>query len=244
MKDKKTRLALVVGGSRGIGRAVALRLAQSGFDLWLTYKDNQAAALETQALVEAQGRTCRLFAFDVADYAAVQAALAGPIEAQCPDALVFNAGITRDNLLAFMKPEEWSAVLRTNLDGFFNVTQPVIYGMLQKKRGRVVVISSVAGQQGQAGQINYSASKAGLIGAAKALVREVGRKNIYVNVVAPGVIITEMTEQVQKDRLLPFIPQQRYGTPEEVAAMVNFLCAEEHMYVQGQVIGVNGGMAM
>jgi 3-oxoacyl-[acyl-carrier protein] reductase len=244
MKKSGSRLALVVGGSRGIGRAVALRLAQSGFDLWVTYKDNHGAAQETQALVEALGRTCRLFAFDVADYAAVQAALVGPIDEHCPDVLVFNAGITRDNLLAFMTPEEWSTVLRTNLDGFFNVTQPVIYGMLHRKRGRVVVVSSIAGQAGQAGQINYAASKAGLIGAVKALVREVGRKNIYVNVVSPGVITTEMTEQVAKDQLLPFIPMQRYGTPEEVAAVVNFLCEEEHMYVQGQVIGVNGGMSM
>lgn len=244
MKKSGSRLALIIGGSRGIGRAVALRLAQSGFDLWVTYQGNHAAAQETQAQVEAFGRSCRLFAFDVADHAAVQEALVGPIEERCPDVLVFNAGITRDNLLVFMTPEEWNVVLRTNLDGFFNVTQPVIYGMLHKKRGRVVVISSIAGQAGQAGQVNYAASKAGLIGAAKALVREVGRKNIYVNVVSPGVIDTEMTEQVAKESLLPFIPMQRYGTPDEVAAVVNFLCSEEHMYVQGQVIGVNGGLAM
>lgn len=244
MDDRKARLALVVGGSRGIGRAVALRLAQSGFDLWVTYKDNHAAAHETQAQIEALGRSCRLFAFDVADHAAVQAALVDPIDKQCPEALVFNAGITRDNLLAFMTPAEWSTVLRTNLDGFFNVMQPVIYGMLHRKRGRVVVISSIAGEVGQAGQINYAASKAGLIGAVKALVREVGRKNIFVNVVSPGVITTDMTEQIPGEQLLPYIPMQRYGTVDEVAAVVNFLCVEEHMYVQGQVIGVNGGMAM
>ena len=238
------KVALVVGGSRGIGRAIVERLATSGFDVWLTYRGNHAAAAEVQAAVEAKGRSCRLLAFDVADRAATRAALEPLLLERCPDALVFNAGIARDNLLAFMRDEEWDAVLRTNLDGFFNVTKPVIFEMIRKKRGRIVVISSISGQMGQAGQVNYAASKAGLIGAARALAREVGRKNVFVNVVSPGVIDTEMTAQLPKEHVLPLIPLNRFGTSEEVAAVVDFLCTEPHMYVHGQVIGVNGGMAI
>ena len=239
-----TQVALVVGGSRGIGRAIVERLATSGFDVWLTYRGNHAAAAEVQAAVAAKGRSCRLLAFDVADRAATRAALEPLLLERCPDALVFNAGIARDNLLAFMRDEEWDAVLRTNLDGFFNVTKPVIFEMIRKKRGRIVVISSVSGQMGQAGQVNYAASKAGLIGAARALAREVGRKNVFVNVVSPGVIDTEMTAELPKEHVLPLIPLNRFGTSEEVAAVVDFLCTEPHMYVHGQVIGVNGGMAI
>ena len=239
-----TQVALVVGGSRGIGRAIVERLATSGFDIWLTYRGNHAAAAEVQAAVAARGRSCRLLAFDVADRAATRAALEPLLQERCPDALVYNAGIARDNLLAFMRDEEWDAVLRTNLDGFFNVTKPVIFEMIRKKRGRIVVISSVSGQMGQAGQVNYAASKAGLIGAARALAREVGRKNVFVNVVAPGVIDTEMTAELPKEHVLPLIPLNRFGTSAEVAAVVDFLCTEPHMYVHGQVIGVNGGMAI
>jgi len=241
---EEIKVALVVGGSRGIGRAIVGRLAASGFDIWLTYQSNHAAAQEAQAAVEAQGRACRLLAFDLADRAAARAALAPLVQERCPDVLVYNAGIARDNLLAFMQDEEWDAVLRTNLDGFFNIAKPVIFEMIRMKRGRVVVISSISGQLGQAGQVNYSASKAGLIGAARALAREVGRKNIFVNVVSPGVIATEMTAGIPKEQVLPLIPLHRFGTAEEVASVVNFLCAEPHMYVHGQVIGVNGGMAV
>ena len=238
------KVALVIGGSRGIGRAIAERLAAAEFDIWLTYRGNHAAAEETKAAVEAKGRSCRLLAFDVADRAATRAALAPLLQECCPDALVYNAGIARDNLLAFMQEAEWDDVLRTNLDGFFNVSKPVVFEMLRKKRGRIVVISSISGQVGQAGQVNYAASKAGLIGAARALAREVGRKNVFVNVVAPGVIDTEMTAELSKENVLPLIPLNRFGTAEEVAAVVDFLCSEPHMYVHGQVIGVNGGMAV
>ena len=241
---EEKKIALVIGGSRGIGRAIVERLATSGFDIWLTYRGNHAAAAEVQAAVAAHGRSCRLLAFDVADRAATRAALEPLLVERCPDVLVFNAGIARDNLLAFMRDEEWDAVLRTNLDGFFNVTKPVIFEMIRKKRGRIVVISSVSGQMGQAGQVNYAASKAGLIGAARALAREVGRKNVFVNVVSPGVIDTEMTADLPKEHVLPLIPLNRFGTSEEVAAVVDFLCTEPHMYVHGQVIGVNGGMAI
>lgn len=238
------RLALVIGGSRGIGKAIVLRLAQAGFDLCVTYQSNHQAAQEVKTAVEALGRSCNLLSFDLADRASVRAALTPLLEKQCPDVLVYNAGIAKDNLLAFMKDEEWDAVLHTNLDGFFNVTKPVIFEMIRMKRGRIVVISSISGQIGQAGQVNYSASKAGLIGAVKALAREVGRKNILVNVVAPGVIETEMTEALPKELILPLIPLHRFGSSEEVAAVVNFLCSEPCMYIHGQVIGVNGGMAI
>jgi 3-oxoacyl-[acyl-carrier protein] reductase len=143
-----------------------------------------------------------------------------------------------------MKKEEWDAVLATNLDGFFNVTRTVLFSMLKAKRGRVVVISSTAGQIGQAGQVNYSASKAGLIGAAKALAREVGKKQVYVNVVAPGFIETDMTAHLPKEQILALIPVNRLGRPDDVASVVNFLCTEENMYIHGQVIGVNGGISM
>ena len=238
------RLALVIGGSRGIGKAIVLKLAQTGFDLCVTYQSNPQAAQEVKVAVEALGRSCTLLAFDLADRESVRAALAPLLEEKCPDVLVYNAGIAKDNLLAFMKDEEWDAVLHTNLDGFFNVTKPVIFEMIRMKRGRIVVISSISGQIGQAGQVNYSASKAGLIGAVKALAREVGRKNILVNVVAPGVIETEMTQALPKDLILPLIPLHRFGSSEEVAAVVNFLAAEPCMYIHGQVIGVNGGMAI
>ena len=238
------KVALIIGGSRGIGRAIAKRLAGSGFDIWLSYRGNHAAAQETCAAVEANGRSCRLLPFDLADRQATRATLEPLLQTCCPDVLVFNAGIARDNLLAFMTDEEWDTVLRTDLDGFFNVTKPVIFEMIRRKSGRVVVVSSLSGQVGQAGQVNYSAAKAGLIGAARALAREVGRKNIFVNVVSPGVIETEMTADLPKEQILPLIPLHRYGTAEEVASVVQFLCSEPAMYVHGQVIGVNGGMAV
>lgn len=237
-------LALVIGGSRGIGRAIVCRLAEAGCDVTFTYRGNHAAAEETRARTAAHGGACRTLAFDLADRAATRAALEPLLREGCPDALVYNAGIARDNLVAFMRDDEWDEVLRTNLDGFFNVVKPVVFEMIRRKRGRVVVLSSVSGQVGQAGQMNYSASKAGLIGAARALAREVGRKNILVNVVAPGVIETEMTASLPQEQILPLIPLHRYGTAEEVAAVVNFLCTEPRMYIHGQVIGVNGGMAV
>ncbi len=238
------KTALVIGGSRGIGRAIALRLAQSGFTIWLTYHRNREAAEEAGAAVEALGVGCELIGFNVADYEETRQALEARCDAQPPDVLVFNAGIARDNLMVFMSREEWDSVLSTNLDGFYNVTRTVLFPMLREKRGHIVVIASTSGQIGQAGQVNYSASKAGLIGAAKALAREVGRKNIFVNVVSPGVIETDMTEGLPKAQILPLIPVGRFGTAEDVAATVNFLCSGEQRYIHGQVVGVNGGLAI
>jgi 3-oxoacyl-[acyl-carrier protein] reductase len=238
------KTALIIGGSRGIGRAIALRLAQSGFNIWLTYKGNHKAAEAVKTEIEKLGSACDIIPFDVSDYAATDAALTPRVEDFAPDVLVYNSGITRDNLMVWMTREEWDSVLSTNLDGFYHVTRAVLFAMLRAKAGRIIVVSSVSGQIGHAGQVNYSASKAGLIGAAKALAREVGKKNILVNVVAPGFIETDMTENLPKEQVLPLIPLNRLGTAEDVASVVNFLCTEQNMYIHGQVIGVNGGLAM
>lgn len=242
--DVESKSALIIGGSRGIGRAIALEMAKTGFNIWLTYHRSPDAAEEVKAEIEAMGRSCELFGFDVGDFDATQAALAARCEKEPPYAVVYNAGITRDNLMLWMSREEWDQVLNTNLDGFFNVTKAVLFPMLAKKEGRIVAISSTSGQIGQKGQVNYSASKAGLIGAVKALAREVGRKNIFVNVVSPGVIETEMTDALEDDKLLPLIPLNRTGVAQDVAATVRFLCSGEQNYIHGQVIAVNGGLAM
>ncbi|ABK98534.1 3-oxoacyl-ACP reductase FabG [Pelobacter propionicus] len=238
------KTALVIGGSRGIGRAITLRLAESGFAIWLTYRNNHEAARGVQQEIEAAGGSCDLIPFDVSSYEETEAALAERLERVSPDVLVYNSGIARDNLLMWMTKDEWNSVISTNLNGFFNVTRQVVFAMLKARRGRIVVISSTSGQVGQPGQVNYSASKAGLIGAAKALAREVGKKKISVNVVAPGFIETEMTTEIPREQVLPLIPLNRVGTADDVASVVNFLCTEEHMYIHGQVIGVNGGLAM
>jgi 3-oxoacyl-[acyl-carrier protein] reductase len=241
---EKRKIALIVGGSRGIGRAIGLRLARSGFNTCLTYRGNHEAAQQTQKEIEALGRSCELMAFDIADTEACAKSLGERFEETPPEAVVFNAGIARDNLMVWMTPDEWQTVVRTNLDGFYNVVHPILFPMLREKRGRIIVISSTSGQIGQAGQVNYSASKAGLIGAAKALAREVGKKGILVNVVAPGVIETEMTAELPKEAILPLIPLNRFGRVDDVAAVVGFLASEENMYIHGQVIGVNGGLAI
>jgi 3-oxoacyl-[acyl-carrier protein] reductase len=238
------KIALVIGGSRGIGRAIAVRLAKSGFAIWLSYKSNHEAAQAVKAEIEAVGSSCELIPFDVSSFEETEAALGARLEKASPDVMIFNSGIARDNLLMWMTKDEWSSVISTNLDGFFNVSRAVVFAMLKAKRGRIVVISSTSGQIGQAGQVNYSASKAGLIGAAKALAREVGKKKIMVNVVSPGFIDTEMTAEIPKEMVLTLIPLNRIGNVEDVASVVNFLCTEENMYIHGQVIGVNGGLAM
>ncbi|MCX5694835.1 MAG: 3-oxoacyl-ACP reductase FabG [Candidatus Omnitrophica bacterium] len=238
------KIALVIGGSRGIGKAIALRLAKSGFDIWLTYHNNHSAAEETKKEIELLKSTCTLFSFDIANYEATKETLGKITDITVPDCLIFNAGIARDNLMVWMTKEEWDTVISTNLNGFYNIMHVLLFPMLREKRGRIVIISSTSGQIGQAGQVNYSASKAGLIGAARALAREVGKKNIFVNVVSPGVIETEMTDKLPKEKILPLIPLGRFGKADDVASVVNFLCTEENMYIHGQVIGVNGGLAI
>lgn len=243
MSESVDTIALVVGGSRGIGRATALRLAKSGCDIWLTYRGNHDAANEVKQQIQEMGRKCELLCFDVSDKQATEAALRDRAEQQSPDIVVFNAGITRDNLLVWMSADEWNQVIRTDLDGFFNVTQAVLFSMIRARKGRIVAVSSISGQVGQAGQVNYSAAKAGLIGACKALAREVGKRNILVNCVAPGLIQTDMTKDLPMDKILPMIPLGRIGTVDDVASVIEFLCRQPSMYIHGQVIGVNGGLA-
>jgi len=243
-KSNNEKIALVVGGSRGIGKAIAIRLAKSGFNIWLTYRSNHEAAQKTKEEIEKIGRLCQTLSFDVSDYKETEAALEKKADDNPPDVVIYNAGITRDNLMMWMTKEEWDSVLSVNLDGFYNVMHAILFSMLREKQGRIIVVSSTSGQIGQAGQANYSASKAGLIGAAKALAREIGKRNIIVNVVAPGVIETDMTEDLSKEKILPLIPLNRFGNSTDVASVVNFLCSEENMYIHGQVIGINGGLAI
>lgn len=240
----KERRALVVGAGRGIGKAIAGRLARDGFDIVGTASRDASSLSEVGMLTESAGRRFAGLVFDVADRSAAAEALNGCFGDDAPDVIVYNAGIARDNLFVFMSPEEWDSVIRTNLDGFYNTVQPLLMGMMARKSGRIVAISSASGQTGQGGQVNYSASKAALIGAVKALAREVGRKNILVNAVAPGFIETSMTANLPKEKILPLIPLNRAGLPEEVAGTVSFLCGPDASYIQGQVLAVNGGLVI
>ena len=240
----KERRALVVGAGRGIGKAIAGRLARDGFDIVGTASRDASSLSEVGMLTESAGRRFTGLVFDVADRSAAAEALNGCFGDDAPDVIVYNAGIARDNLFVFMSPEEWDSVIRTNLDGFYNTVQPLLMGMMARKSGRIVAISSASGQIGPGGQVNYSASKAALIGAVKALARDVGRKNILVNAVAPGFIETSMTANLPKEKILPLIPLNRAGLPEEVAGTVSFLCGPDASYIQGQVLAVNGGLVI
>ena len=243
MADER-KTALVIGGCRGIGRSVALRLAKDGFDIYASCRKRGEASETLTAEISALGRTCTILEFDVCDREGARKVLADTFGENAPDAVVYNSGITADNLFVFMENSEWDRVIDTNLNGFYNTVQPLVFGMLARRRGRIVVIGSASGQTGQAGQVNYSASKAALIGAVKALAREVGRKGVLVNAVAPGVIETEMTKELPKDRILPLIPLHRFGDPAEVAGVVSFLCGNDSTYIQGQIIAVNGGLVI
>ncbi len=238
------RIALVTGASRGIGAAIATVLAQDGFDLWLNYRSNHEAAERVKNEIEQTNAQCRLLPFDVSDSESTLSALDPLIEKETPYVLVNNAGFTRDMLMIWMNQNDWKDVLSVTLDGFFHVTRAVIKGMLTKRRGRIVNIVSTSGQSGMAGQVNYSAAKAGLIGATKALAAEVAKRNVLVNAVSPGFIETEMIKDIPKEKVLPMIPMQRFGTPEEVAAAVRFLCSNQASYITGQIIAVNGGVYM
>lgn len=236
--------ALVVGGSRGIGKSTALRLAKSGFDICLTYHSNEAAAKAVSEEIQKLGVTCQIVGFDVGNGKQTDDALSKLMDERVPEVVVYNSGIAKDNLMVMMTRDEWESVINTNLNGFYNIMHVVLFPMLREKRGgRIVVVSSVSGEVGQAGQVNYSASKAGLIGAAKALAREVGKKNILVNVVAPGVIETDMTKDLPMEQIMPLIPLKRVGKVEDVSSVIHFLCTEKDMYIHGQVIGINGGLA-
>ena len=236
------RIALVTGASKGIGKAVALRLAKDGFDIWLNYRSDTQGAHEARAAVEALGATCTLLPFDVADAAACKAALEPLLAAATPYILVNNAGFARDGILAMMPEKDWTAVLGVHLNGFFHVTTCLLSAMLRKRDGRIVNIVSTSGQTGVGGQVNYSTAKSGLIGATRSLAVEVAKRNILVNAVAPGFIETDMVQNLPKDRILPTIPMQRFGNPDDVAGAVSFLCSPDAAYITGQVLAVNGGI--
>lgn len=239
------RYALVTGGSRGLGRAVCIRLAGQGYPVLINYKSNSDAAIETKRLIEEAGGQAELLPFDVSVQEEVEAAVDSWQDAHKDDyiaVLVNNAGIRRDNLMVFMQNDDWNSVLNTNLNSFFYLTRRLLKNMMTKRWGRIVNMASLSGIKGLPGQTNYSAAKAALIGATKALAQEVASRKITVNAVAPGFIATDMTRELPEDELRKMIPAGRFGHPEEVAAAVAFLVSEEASYITGEVISVNGGL--
>lgn len=239
------KYALITGASRGIGQAVALRLA-SKYAIIINYHSNEEKALQTKSLIEQAGGHAELLPFDVSDPKAIEKAI-DEWEANHPDeyisVLVNNAGIRKDNVMFMMPNEDWHEVLDINLNGFFYITRRLLKHMMPRRHGgRIVNMSSLSGLKGMAGQVNYSTAKAALIGATKALAQEVAPRNITVNAVAPGFIETDMTKDLPLDELKKMVPAGRFGKPEEVAALVDFLASDEAAYITGQVISINGGL--
>ncbi|MFO7707878.1 MAG: 3-oxoacyl-ACP reductase FabG [Desulfobacterales bacterium] len=243
MSGRERKLAVVTGGSKGIGRAVCVELARCGYFLVVNYRTDRPGAEETLKMVRSQGADGELLGLDVSDFDAAQAAVAQILERHPTiDVLVNNAGITADELFVMMSRRDWHAVIDTSLHGFYNMTRPVVEKMVVEKRGAIVSIASVSALMGNRGQANYAAAKAGLIGASRALASEVARLGVRVNVVAPGLIETEMIKNFPLKNLKSLIPMARVGQPEEVARVVRFLCSDDAAYVTGQVLCVNGGM--
>lgn len=243
--EQTSKYALVTGASRGIGRAVAVKLAEAGYRILINYASNEEAARETLRLVREAGSEGELLRFDVADGATVNEALTAwqtTHEGAVIQVVVNNAGIRKDNLMMWMPSEDWHRVLSVTLDGFYNVTQPLLKGMLLAKWGRIVNVVSLSGIKGLPGQTNYSAAKGGLIAATKALAQEVAKKRVTVNAVAPGFIRSDMTADLDEPTLKKQIPAGRFGEAEEVAALVAFLCSEAAGYITGEVISINGGL--
>ena len=237
--------ALITGGSRGIGRAIAERLARDGYTVVINYHSNTLAAEQTREAIESAGGKAELLQFDVTDGTAIETALTAWDNAHPGEhirVLVNNAGIRRDGLLVFTGEQEWHDVINTTTNGFYYTTHHVLTGMLRARNGRIVNITSVSGVSGLPGQVNYSAAKAALIGATKALSKEVAARKVTVNAVAPGFICTDMTADLDEQELKKTIPAGRFGKPEEVAALVSFLCSEEAAYITGQVISIAGGL--
>lgn len=240
-----SKTVLVTGSSRGIGKAIALRLAQSGFDIVLHCLSSKSAAESVAADIRQMGQNARILQFDIADRELAAKTLLDDIEAHgCYFGVVCNAGLTRDNAFPAISGEDWDLVLRTNLDGFYNILHPLIMPMVRAKQGgRIVTLSSVSGLMGNRGQVNYSAAKAGIIGATKALALEMAKRKITVNCVAPGLIDTDMVaEEVPVEQIEMMIPMRRMGKVEEVAGIINFLMSDEAAYITRQVIAVNGGL--
>lgn len=240
------KCALVTGGSRGIGRAICLKLTDMGYYILVNYKNNEAEANKTLLLIQERGGNGELLRFDVSDKDDIQKALGGWIESNSDnliEVLVNNAGIKEDGLMMWMKDAQWERVIKTSLDGFFYVTRLVLNGgMLLKKYGRIINIVSLSGLKGLPGQTNYSAAKAGVIGATKALAQEVGRRGITVNAIAPGFIKTDMTLALNEKEMKAMIPVQRFGEPEEVAHAVGFLASPDASYITAEVLSINGGL--
>lgn len=240
-----TKYALVTGGSRGIGRAVCLKLAELGYPVLINYKGNKEAAEETAKLVRAKGVEAETLMFDVGSKEDIQRVLGGWLEAN-PDkiveVLVNNAGIRQDTLMMSMTDEQWDSVLNTSLQGMYHVTKLVLNPMLMNRFGRIINMVSLSGIKGMPGQVNYSAAKAGMIGATKALAQEIAKRNITVNAIAPGFIKTDMTGDLDEKELVGMIPMKRFGTAEEVAELVGFLASKNASYITGQVVSINGGL--
>lgn len=239
------RYALVTGGSRGIGRAICIKLAAMGYPVVINYLGNQEAAKATKSAIEQMGGTAQLLRFDISNPQAIEEAIEMWENSHPNDyiaVLVNNAGIRRDNLMVFMQNNEWHNVIDTTLNGFFYTTRRVLKGMMTKRFGRIINITSLSGLKGMPGQCNYSAAKAALIGATKALAQEVAPRKVTVNAVAPGFIESDMTKELPKEELAKMVPMKRFGKPEEVASLVGFLAGEESSYITGEVISINGGL--
>ena len=239
------KYALVTGGSRGIGRAVCLKLAEEGYTILINYKSNDTEAAKTLQLVREKGADGELLKFDVSDKVAVDEVLGSWIEKnkdKVIEVLVNNAGVREDALMIWMTEEQWKNVLGSSLNGFYYVTRLVISGMLTKRYGRIVNVVSLSGLKGLPGQTNYSAAKAGVIGATTALAQEVARRGVTVNAIAPGFIRTDMTQDLKEADLKSLIPMQRFGEPEEVADAIMFLASPKAAYITGEVVNINGGL--
>lgn len=239
------KYALVTGGSRGIGRAVCCKLARMGYYLLINYRSNETEATQTLNEVRELGSDGQLMKFDVANVSEVRQAIDAWSASHADEyieVLVNNAGIRKDNLMIWMPEGEWDSVVRTGLDGFFHVTQALLKNMLVRKHGRIVNVVSLSGIKGMPGQVNYSASKGGVIAATKALAQEVAKKKVTVNAVAPGFISTDMTQGLDESELKKLIPAGRFGKAEEVADLIGFLVSEQAAYITGEVISINGGL--
>ncbi|AVR46423.1 beta-ketoacyl-ACP reductase [Christiangramia fulva] len=239
------KYALVTGGSRGIGKAVAIQLAKDGFNILLNFHSNSEAAEATAKIIEETGVQCSLLPFDVSDFDGVSKVIENwkseNREAKI-EVLVNNAGITKDGLFIWTSQEAWNSVIKTNLDGFYNVTQAVLKDMLRSRYGRIINMVSLSGLKGNPGQVNYSAAKGAVIAATKALAQEIAKRKVTVNAVAPGFIKSDMTENLNEEELQKLVPMNRFGNPEEVANLVSFLASEKSSYITGEVININGGL--